>query len=109
MKQFEDLKPYEYKEMMEKLNEKLNRFPPTEMQTRYYEFSQRYKGYEFVDVKSGRVLSKYQMWLKFNGDHKKINRAIIGYNIAYEKRLKVDWVINANGETERVKIPRKRD
>lgn len=97
-----------WEEQVEKLNEKLKKCPPTKVQNDYYEYSKRYKGYEFVHVITGIVLTKFELWTKSNGNIKKISVWLDARNHQYTKRLKVDWVLNNKGEAIRVKFPRKR-
>jgi hypothetical protein len=98
-----------WEEQIERLNEKLEKYPPTKVQSDYYEFSERYKGYEFIDVTTGVVLTKFQLWTKAKGSVRKINKWLNAKDRQYMKRLKVDWVINKQGKATRVEFPRKRN
>lgn len=103
---FEDMMPHEYKAMMKKLNKKL-KIPPTEAQRRYFEFANRHKGYQFMELRSGIVFTKFELWQRHSSNHRKVAGVLYGTDILYKSMLKLDWHI-VNGEAVPRHIPRKR-
>lgn len=77
---------------MDELDKKLRDNPSTPLQERYYEFTQRNIGFDFVEKSSGRVFSKLNLWAKFVNAPRRLNLLSEGLDKEFIRRIKVGWI-----------------
>ena len=71
------------------------RFTPEERaaQTLYWKFTVWNRGYEWVDIHTGKIMGKAEMWSRYYNDEKELIRVTEDIHPRYRKRLKPDWVV----------------
>ena len=98
MSYYSDLPPEKKKELLLRLEGKLKNEAPNKQSTAWFDFSWRNKGFEFMEVKTGRIKSKMEVFMKIYPDVNSLNLITINKIDAYIRTVKPGWVeVEKNG------------
>ena len=91
MSQFDELTPEEQNKRVKKLEAKLKKKPSTDLETRWFDFSFRNVGFEFMNLKTGKIMTKLHFFQKFKDDHRTLNLASENVLNDWRRRIKDGW------------------